>query len=681
MVRSGRWRHLPVLVAVAVLASACSGSDEPSAAPVSQSVGGSSEGLPDALGSAGFEVVDEPGAPGSGEGLELWSFQVENLVREVDEGGGYLGVQLDELVGSPGGLPFSYLLAGWVSSAPTPTAEAAAELMGDQHWEQAPSLVYPTAVLVLFVADAVEAGGVPAAPESGVGRLVSLAQEGVCSTLANWVSQALDFIFESLKVNADTDSFLGWLGTIWNAAVDLARWAVEGLIELLTAPVVAAITDALAIVGTLSMIGSFLKPWSIDVTPSNPQTRFAVGGESDISESFIAEVDTGIAVEWPASIVDCAGVAGLDLPDPSSAEDSKASWTTAGLPPLGGVTRNQNVIDSNNKATLDWITGREESDDGEDLSGLVSASISVVSEQIEELKSLITGLVSGQVGDTVGGMLSLLTDPIIDQLAELIQPSGTASVTVTFHDREEPDPSTEPTLGWEWFVIGRNINGHLDLQTKFRKYALIFLEFADGQDLDEQNPIYKVTAARILSADPTQTDTQGCTYSGTAAFAEYDASGFIESPKAGFVQFDVTDPNTLAYEGQLVSLEAPSQTVTHACPETESRDHGRGPHFWLDTADFSNNKSTVSLIGYEKEGWLIADGVRSGTGGYRDLAWFLASCRGQEEPFSCDNLSTMENEKLLEAIEGTIEAFSAGEAGAANALLGTGARAEAGDDS
>jgi hypothetical protein len=364
---------------------------------------------------------------------------VENLVREIDDGGGYLGTQLDDLVGSPGGLPFSYLLAGWLSSAPTPAAEAAAGLMGHQPWEQAPSLVYPTAVLTLFVADAVQAGGGGAGTETGSLRLVSLAQTGLCSTLADYVSGALDFIFESLKVNADTDSFLGWLGTIWNAALDLARWAVEGLIELLTAPIITAITDALAIVGALNMVASLLKPWSLEVTPSNTETRFAVGDESDIAEAFVAEVDTGIEFDWPPWMEDCAQVAGLALPDPSSAEDSGVSWTTAGLPGLGEVTNNQNRIDSDNQADLNWVTGREASGGGDELSGTVSASVTVESKQLEEMKSMINGLIKGHVGDTVGGLISLLTDPIIDKLAELVQVNGASSVTVFFHDEEEEE--------------------------------------------------------------------------------------------------------------------------------------------------------------------------------------------------------------------------------------------------
>ena len=36
----------------------------------------------------------------------------------------------------------------------------------------------------------------------------------------------------------------------------------------------------------------------------------------------MVKVDTNIDFEWPPTVEDCASVAGLDLPDPSSAEDS-----------------------------------------------------------------------------------------------------------------------------------------------------------------------------------------------------------------------------------------------------------------------------------------------------------------------------------------------------------------------
>lgn len=196
------WRSVGVTVVLLMLANACS-AGEPTATTgesvttdttglVAPNEGGSSAGLPDALRTAGIRVIATPGETDSGTGLELWAWQEENLAREIDAGGGYLGTQLDELVGSPGGLPFSYLLAGWLSAAPTPTAVAAASLMGEQPWEQAPSLVFPTAVLTLFVADAIAAkGGTTEAPNRALA--VFAPAVGVCSVLSGWVNQTLDF--------------------------------------------------------------------------------------------------------------------------------------------------------------------------------------------------------------------------------------------------------------------------------------------------------------------------------------------------------------------------------------------------------------------------------------------------------------------------------------------------------
>jgi nitrate reductase NapAB chaperone NapD len=395
----------------------------------------------------------------------MWSYQVENMEREIEDGGGFIGGELDDLAGSPGGLPFSYLIAGWISSAPTPAAEAAAGIMGVQPWDQAPSLVYPTAVLTLFIADAVASADGPETTAMASARLASLAQGGICSTLANWVNDALNSLFDLLKVHTDDDGFLGWIATIWNAAVDLARAVVTGLVELLTAPIVAVIANALAVIGTLNMVASLLKPWSVKVTPSSTDTRFSVGAESDIAEVFEAEVDTNIDFSWPSYIEDCASVAGLDLPDPRSAKGSTVAWVTDGLPDLGAFTGTQTVIGEDNKATLEWVTGNEDSNIGELQAGTVTSKVSVISKQIEELKAMLANLIGGQIpvspfGEFVASMFSNLTAPIFDAIAELTHVSGIASVTVTYHDQEEnKDVVTESSacvLG-TWSVVGDDV--------------------------------------------------------------------------------------------------------------------------------------------------------------------------------------------------------------------------------
>ncbi len=454
-----------VLVTFALFATACSSSDDPasdagSTTPSSTTQADVDDRLPasafrDALGPLGVSVVDDVGSA-SVEGLQLWSYQVENLVRELEEGSGYLGSDLDDLTSSPGGIPFSYLLAGWLTSAPTPAAETAKGLMGHQQWEQAPSLVFPTAVLTLFVADALQAGGAATATGASLGQIpqpnavpAALAQTGVCSTLAGWFNRVLDFLFESLKVSVEDDGFLGWLGTIWNAAVDLARGIVEGLVETLIAPVVEAIAGALAIVGTLSMIASTLQPWNLDLEPSNASTRFAVGGEPNVQEQVVATADPGYDVEWPAAIEDCATVAGLTLPDPTRAEGSSISWREKGIPEFGSVTEVVTSLDADNMATVDWVTGREDSDDGDELEGTVSYTAFVELEQVEELRSMIVNLIIGEIPSgplegIVSALFTQLTDPILDALTDLVRIKGSTSITVAYHDNDE-EPSTTTT--------------------------------------------------------------------------------------------------------------------------------------------------------------------------------------------------------------------------------------------
>jgi len=401
--------------------------------------GDPSAGLRDALVAAGVTIVDGPGSGGPVQGLQLWTFQLESMEREIDAGGGYLGAQLDGVTSTLGELPYSYLLAGWMAAAGTPAAQAAAAMMGDQPWEQAPSLVYPTGVLALFTADAVRAAAEAANEATRYRFLAAEAPRGICEKLAGWVSDVLDWIFEGLKVSTEGDWARRWLGPIWNTAVDLARGVVEGTITAISAPVIAAVKSALVVVAVVVMIGPILKPWSLDIQPSRPSTRFAVGDEPDIMESFVVSVDTNIDVGWPDEVVSCANVADLELPDPTSARGSKVIWLASGLLGEGRVTSKDDVIGEDDSATLRWVTGREESDEGDLFPGRFAVHVTVLSKHTEQLDRMITGLINGAIPDAgiledvVGKVIASMTEPVREKLRELMSVSGVAGVDVTFH--------------------------------------------------------------------------------------------------------------------------------------------------------------------------------------------------------------------------------------------------------
>lgn len=82
-------------------------------------------------------------------------------------------------------------------------------------------------------------------------------------------------------------------------------------------------------------------------------------------------VDTKIDFEWDDYIVDCAWVANLKLPDPSTAAGSEVRWETIGFPQFGTITDSDNVIDANNEATLEWESAREETREGDGRTGWV----------------------------------------------------------------------------------------------------------------------------------------------------------------------------------------------------------------------------------------------------------------------------------------------------------------------
>lgn len=468
-----------LVVVLALVAAACSSSDDGGAVTSGPAADRSPEALDDALVVAGIVTVAAPEGAGAPDGLQLTEFQVATMARELERGEGYLGAELDRLGGSPGGLPFSFLIAGWVSAARTKTAQAAASLMGEQQWEQAPAIVYPSAVLLLFAADAIASvDGAGGDEEAAAGEAVfvvepgrssarvaptmndpsavrpALAQvaapvTGVCSTLAGWFNDVLDFIFESLKVATDDGGFLGFLGSIWNAAVDLLQAFVGGVVEALIAPIGALVAEVIGVIGTLSMVSSLLVPWSLDVVEDEPRSRFAVGDEADIDNGFTARVDTNLDIDWPASIEDCARVAGFELPDPRTAVGSAIEWEVNGVPRYGEKVTEESTIDEDNEARYDWITGREATDTGAEEVGVVAVTAVVTSAQIERLKAMLETLITAQIpvepfGSLVGDVFSELAGPVLDELATLIQSRGSATVRVVYHDQEAPPPTSEP---------------------------------------------------------------------------------------------------------------------------------------------------------------------------------------------------------------------------------------------
>lgn len=453
-----------MLVVIALVAAGC-GSDDSTGRP-----GSSSAAFGELLDSAGVEVVAEA-APRGSPAVELTRWQVDNIERQLVEGHGLLGAHLDAVIDAPGGVPVSFLVGAWIDTAGSPNARAAGAMVGEQDWEQAPAVVFPTAVLVLFVLDALEAApsadavtgdDEAAAATPGIERIVA-AQEppaGVCSALSAWFNEVLDFIFGLLKIETEDDGLFGFFAAIWNTAVDFARATVELVVDVLTAPLAQLVADVVGVIGTISMIVSTLVPWTVTVDVDTPRTRYAVGAEPPSPHRFTASVDTNVPLEWPDDVEDCARAAGAGLPDPAGAEGAPLTWATKGLPQHGQIGDVDLRLDADNRGRLHWQTASEPDADGSLEVGVVSAEVSIRSAQVEEYQRLIATLITGAVPagpfeDAITEAFEALAGPVLAELAAFAAVSGANSVRVEYHGADEGDPPTTTEVDEPACPVGR----------------------------------------------------------------------------------------------------------------------------------------------------------------------------------------------------------------------------------
>lgn len=221
------------------------------------------------------------------------AYAVEVMQAEIDSRGGMPGADLDELTPMPPGVvPFSYLIAAWLSEESTPRAQAARTWFAEtEDWSRAPSIWFPRAALLLFVADAMEASivdfgtGERAAPTpqsaaeivpaSRVALTAQALASAPCSTVSTFFRDTIDAIFRAVQLPPDflatggvLGAISGFLAGLYNTAVQLAKKALLTVIESIAAPALRAIGSAVAIVGVVSHLSSYLLGVKMTLVPS-----------------------------------------------------------------------------------------------------------------------------------------------------------------------------------------------------------------------------------------------------------------------------------------------------------------------------------------------------------------------------------------------------------------------------
>jgi hypothetical protein len=376
--------------------------------------------------------------------------QVHSMALQAANRDGIPGMTLDAAMNLPSDdPPFSYLLAAWVSKTDTPGATAVRELMGAQDWSQAPTVVFPTIALPLFSADVaanmVPSSGSTSATTSAItsprtenrGPVLDGIISAPCSTVANFIQDTLNTVFNALMLGAPTGaSVVSKIGrffvNLWNNALSLAQAVVQKVLAKIGSIALQAIGKVAAVAVVVAQIAAYLLPWSVRITPPSQSVNAGDSG------TLRASVETGTgAVQYPAAVIDCAN--GASLPSLTGA-DAPALWSLSG--PISPSGPTSVTLDDSGSNTLTFTTSPPPSGEcasTQESTAPAQASISVTRRGISGLENLVSAMLTtglGAVGSIASPIVSSLLGPILAQIqAQLIPLAtvvGSAAVTVVY---------------------------------------------------------------------------------------------------------------------------------------------------------------------------------------------------------------------------------------------------------
>jgi hypothetical protein len=411
--------------------------------------------------------------------------QVRSMALQVSVGGGIVGSAIDATTAMPSGdPPFSYLLAAWITKTDTPAASMMRTIMGAQDWNQAPSVIFPTIAVPLFVSDVIAAEGSPVSSafhrNSGAHTDLMDFASTPCTSVTTFIQNTLNTVFGALMLNAPSGSGVGasigsFFVTIWDVAVSLAQAVVQGLIAHIAQAGLAAIEVAAGAAMVMSEVASYVTPWSIKITPEI-QTVDA-GARGTVKATVVT---SGGPAAYPPAITDCAKDAMIMLP-PLNGADLAGTWSATGA--ITATSPTSVTLDSSGSSTLSFCaagsgcgstapTGSTTSCPGSGASGSGTppdsgvASIFVTRPGIDGLKSFVDGILAGvgAAGTATSIVISLLQPMITSVEAELAPVdqdiSGTALVNVSGGPSPVSTPSScAPCMVGSWTQTNETISG------------------------------------------------------------------------------------------------------------------------------------------------------------------------------------------------------------------------------
>ena len=410
-----------------------------------------------ALDAAGVAIADtwDPAAP---EVVRITPWQVQNMAIEAANDGGVSGAELEAISPAPeGSAPIGYLISAWAIDYDSDAARLAHALLGDQDFHHPESILFPSLVTSLFLADATAGMDaaeyqVVAAGETGPAiATAAFAAVSPCAAVSNFIQRAIATVYNALTVDTSRGGLFGFLGKIWNTVVDLAIKFVVNLVKLVTQPIVDAIVLGFTALETIRMLSTYLKPWDSTLKLEPETNKFGIDDEKVRGAVTLTVVDNRIPI--PDTVLDCADLFKVNLRDAGSAAGSKVTWTplNMGRPDLSRLDTASAELDKDQKAQYHYITGQEskKTAQGDEHAGLLKLVSSVQRNDIEKVRLLFEELLFEAVPDSIRGIVQAVAGPIVDKattyLTSITDVKATEYVAIIYHGEKPPvDPTPTP---------------------------------------------------------------------------------------------------------------------------------------------------------------------------------------------------------------------------------------------
>lgn len=285
----------------------------------------------DAFDDAGVAVIGDEGDDVPQDDDTHWtvvSRHVDVMQTGVEVGDGVLGADLDTMSGADvtaGEVPPSYLIAAWMELAESDAARDAASMMPPAEVAlDPPALIFPIAVVTLFVADmarlfdeaadelgitvdesaiggagAALAGPRPAIDPPSAGPLSRPAGIDPCADVSAFITNTLNAFFNQIRLN---ENFLGndgigravggFFARLVNTAVAIVQRVVTEFTQAAIDQIVAPIQRVLAVVGTILTVINHIRPLPVRLDKSTELTQYGIAGGPAVRGSFAVIVLT-----------------------------------------------------------------------------------------------------------------------------------------------------------------------------------------------------------------------------------------------------------------------------------------------------------------------------------------------------------------------------------------------------